>query len=211
MKKYISNLHYITQTHNSKSIAEIAESFLKAGGDWIQLRIKNESYEYIFEQAEILRKITLNYNAKLIINDYEEIAKEVNADGLHLGKTDKNIEEARNILGDSFIIGATANTFEDIIALSKTSADYIGLGPFRFTHTKEVLSPILGLDGYKNITKQMQSLSINIPIVAIGGIELNDISDLTNININNVAISSAITFADDIYDKTKLFLQQLKK
>lgn len=211
MKKYISTLHYITQNHNSKSIIEIAESFLKAGGDWIQLRIKNQSYEYIFEQAELLRKITLNYNAKLIINDYVEITKEIKADGLHLGKTDKNIDEARNLLGDSFIIGATANTFEDIIAISKTSADYIGLGPFRFTATKENLSPILGLDGYKNIINQMHSNSIKIPIVAIGGIVLNDIPELKNIEIDKVAISSAITFADDIYDKTKLFLQQLKK
>ena len=170
-----------------------------------------DSIEYILEQAKILRKVTLNYNAKLIINDYVEIAKEVDADGLHLGKTDKNIEEARNILGDSFIIGATANTFEDIIAVSKTSADYIGLGPFRFTQTKKVLSPILGLDGYKNIINQMYKNSINIPLVAIGGIEVKDISDLANIKINNVAISSAITFADDVYEKTKLFLQQLKK
>lgn len=85
------------------------------------------------------------------------------------------IAEARQILGKDFIIGGTANTFEDVQMHYQAGADYIGCGPFRFTTTKKNLSPILGLEGYKAIVSQMKTAGINLPIVAIGGITYDDI------------------------------------
>ena len=96
--------------------------------------------------------------------------KTINADGVHLGKNDMSIKEARNILGSNYIIGGTANTIEDIINIYQSGADYIGCGPFKFTTTKKKLSPIIGLNGYSNIISNMNKLHIDIPIVAIGGI-----------------------------------------
>ena len=93
----------------------------------------------------------------LVIDDYVDIAKELELDGVHLGKNDMNPIEARNILGGKPIIGVTANSYEDIECYSCVDIDYIGLGPYRFTTTKKNLSPILGIDKYKNIDVNSQS------------------------------------------------------
>ena len=103
-----------------------------------------------------------------------ELVKQIGADGVHLGKLDMPIKEARERLGKDFIIGGTANTFEDIRQHAADGADYIGCGPFRFTTTKQKLSPILGLDGYHSILTQMREKGITIPVVAIGGITRED-------------------------------------
>jgi thiamine-phosphate pyrophosphorylase len=150
----ISKLHYITQDLADHSHSALAEQACIAGVDWVQLRIKNKTFDDQVIIANETAEICQKYNAKLIINDNVKLAKEVNADGVHLGKTDMEPAEARRILGNDFIIGGTANTFEDIIRLVQSGVEYIGLGPFRFTSTKENLSPILGIEGYKNIMKK---------------------------------------------------------
>jgi thiamine-phosphate pyrophosphorylase len=107
-----------------------------------------------------------------------ELVRELRADGVHLGKNDMPIAAARQLLGPGFIIGGTANTFADVKAISEAGGDYVGCGPFRFTTTKEKLSPILGLDGYRHIVSRMLAEGICIPIVAIGGIEADDIQPI---------------------------------
>ena len=97
----------------------------------------------------------------------------------------------------AWIIGGTCNTFEDVIRRTCENVDYIGLGPLRYTSTKEQLSPILGLDGFKKIFKEMHGRSILTPIIGIGGIEQEDIFDLKNMGFYGVAIASAINNAED--------------
>ena len=135
--------------------------------------------------------------ATFIIDDRVELVRKLQADGVHLGKNDMPIAQARQILGEGFIIGGTANTFADIQAHWKAGADYIGCGPFRFTTTKEKLSPVLGLEGYREIVGQMRQAGINLPIVAIGGITADDITDLLQTGVTGIAISGAILRADD--------------
>jgi thiamine-phosphate pyrophosphorylase len=120
----------------------------------------------------------------------------VNATGVHLGKTDMPPAEARRILGDGFIIGGTANTFEDIRRLTDEGVDYIGLGPFRFTATKKNLSPILGLEGYKDILSRCRAAGIALPVLAIGGITVDDIPALMQTGVSGIAVSSAIRQAE---------------
>jgi thiamine-phosphate pyrophosphorylase len=108
--------------------------------------------------AKAVKEICNGYKATLIINDNVYLAQQIAADGVHLGLTDMGIPEARRILGTYKIIGATANTFEDINSCTKYS-DYIGLGPFQFTTTKQKLSPILGLEGYRSILKKKATAS----------------------------------------------------
>ena len=109
-----------------------------------------------------------------ILNDRVELAALIGADGVHLGKNDMSPMEARSILGPQAIIGGTANTFDDILRLIDESVDYIGLGPFRFTSTKKNLSPVLGIEGYAHIFQLCKEHNINIPIVAIGGLDKSD-------------------------------------
>ncbi len=117
----------------------------------------------------------------------------MDADGVHLGLSDMSVEEARLILGNTKIIGGTANTFEDVLQRTAENCDYIGLGPFQFTTTKQNLSPILGLEGYRTIIEKMKMKNINIPIYAIGGIVLENVESLMETGIHGIAVSSLIT------------------
>lgn len=191
----ISRLHYITQDIENLSHTQLAKETCEAGMNWIQLRVKEKSDDEYLQIAAAVKKICDSYNTTLIINDNVKIAKEINAHGVHLGKTDMHVREARKILGNNFVIGATANTFDDIKELSRENVDYLGLGPFRFTATKKKLSPVLGIEGYKKIMNECNANNISIPIIAIGGITNNDVPEIMETGVYGIAISSYITHA----------------
>ena len=186
-------IQYISQGNSYEEQYSAIEQVLDAGCTWLQLRYKNTSAREVLWLAAAVRKITESYNCKLIINDYPVIAKEVDADGIHLGLNDMPVVLARDIIGPDKIIGGTANTITDVLQRQSEGCDYIGLGPFRFTTTKEKLSPILGLEGYKTIMEQLKEKNITIPIVAIGGIEQKDIAAILQTGIYGVALSGLIT------------------
>ncbi|NJO87934.1 MAG: hypothetical protein HC831_02460 [Chloroflexia bacterium] len=146
----------------------------------------------MIKQSKEALKHANKYHAKLIINDSVEITKEIGAHGVHLGLKDRPVEEARGYLGNNFIIGGTANTFEDVEIQISKRVDYIGLGPFRFTSTKEKLSPIIGLEGYKKLYAKFKEQGFKTPIVAVGGIETDDIDQLIAVGLHGVAISTVL-------------------
>ena len=193
----IDQLHFISNQTNDLTHLESIKSALNAGCKWIQLRIKNQLPEEVLEQAVKAKKLCEQYHAKLIINDFPFIAKEVNAYGLHLGLNDMPITEARKIVGKEMMIGGTANTFEHILLRLEDGADYIGLGPFRFTSTKQNLSPVLGLTGFEKIMIQLSALEISVPVIAIGGIVPGDIPALVAIGIHGIAMSSALIHSEN--------------
>lgn len=205
----ISKLHYITQEVEGKTHAQLAEEACIAGVTWVQLRVKKKSYTEWKAIAIDTLAVCKKHHAKLIINDNVELAKEINADGVHLGKEDISTADARKLLGSNFIIGGTANTFEDI-KMHAPNVDYIGLGPFRFTSTKEKLSPILGIDGYEQIINKCRANNIAIPIIAIGGITSNDVPVLLNTGVYGIAMASAITFSKDKRETMQKFISQLE-
>lgn len=206
----ISKLHYITQSAPEFTHAQLAEQACKAGVDWVQLRVKNKSSEEWKQIAIETLAVCKKHNAKLIINDNVSLAKEIGADGVHLGKEDLSTLEARKILGNNFIIGGTANTFEDIKIHAAAKVDYIGLGPFRFTSTKEKLSPVLGIEGYKTILQKCKNENILIPIIAIGGIIENDVEEILNTGVYGVAVSGAITHSKNKNETISNFNSVLK-
>ena len=193
----MASLQFITHETEQFSYREGAFMALEAGCKWIQLRMKDVAVETVRQLAEELKKACENRHALLIIDDYVEVAREVKADGVHLGKNDMPIEEARKLLGEGFIIGGTANTFEDVKRHYEAGADYLGIGPFRFTTTKKNLSPVLGLEGYRNIKQQMIKADIILPAVAIGGITVEDIPAILATGIEGIAMSGAILQAHD--------------
>ena len=202
MKK-ISRVHFITNEDAAWSIDQQIEILVQGGVDWIQLRVKNDQ-EDIRDFAINAREICNQHNCKLIINDNVHLAKEIGADGVHLGKEDMPVSEARAILGEEAIIGATANTKEDIQKLMEESVDYIGLGPYRFTETKKSLAPVLGNSGLK----EMQLHELNIPVVVIGGVNSQDISAIVEAGAYGVAVSSVVAQSDNPLSEYKeLFFQ----
>jgi thiamine-phosphate pyrophosphorylase len=210
MNKNISHLHYITQDITGVSHQELMMQVCKAGADWVQLRIKNKPYGELLEIGLQASRICAEHQAKLIINDSVAVAMAVNADGVHLGKTDMDPREARQILGAQSIIGGTANTFDDIEKLVEAGVDYIGLGPYRFTSTKKNLSPILGLEGYRKILAQCREKEITIPVIAIGGIKQEDVKLLMNEGLYGIAVSSAINLAPVISAAVRYFKNEFE-
>jgi thiamine-phosphate pyrophosphorylase len=167
-----------------------------AGANWIQLRLKNEPFDVVLKTAKTAKEICGDHQVKLIINDFPEVAKQVGADGVHLGKEDICPLEARKILGWDKIIGGTANTLEDCQALLQKQVDYIGLGPFRFTTTKKNLSPVLGAEGYRELLANLIKNGNAVPVIAIGSITPADIPVLTQHGVHGVAISGWLTYSD---------------
>ena len=192
-----SKLHYISQQSASLTHIAAIHRALDAGCVWVQLRVKHEQETVVARYAEEAKKLCALYGAKLIINDFPLIAKAVEADGVHLGLQDMPIQAARDIVGESMVIGGTANTLEHIRQRTAEGADYVGLGPYSFTTTKEKLSPVLGLEGYAAVLQQLKAEGISIPIIAIGGLVAADVVALLQTGVHGVAVSGAITHATD--------------
>ena len=196
-------LQFITHFTDQYSYYDSARMALEGGCRWIQLRMKDATPDEIRPEAVRIQALCREYGATFIIDDHVELVKELHADGVHLGKKDMPIAEARQILGKDFIIGGTANTFEDVQMHYQAGADYIGCGPFRFTTTKKNLSPILGLEGYK-------AAGINLPIVAIGGITYDDIPSIMQTGVTGIALSGTILRAENPVVETHRILEAIQ-
>ncbi|MFI5149398.1 MAG: thiamine phosphate synthase [Bacteroidia bacterium] len=206
----IAKLHYITQDLPGHTHQDLTRLACKGGVSWVQLRMKNTEESHRPEIVKETFRICKEYGARLIINDYVFLAREFCTDGVHLGQTDIPVDEARKILGPSAIIGATANNWNDLKAMASTSANYIGLGPFRFTHTKKNLSPVLGSEGIESFIKQFRMIS-DLPVIAIGGIKVQDVEELIRAGVNGIAVSSAIGQDPQPEEAAKRFVLQLKQ
>ncbi|NOQ26599.1 MAG: thiamine phosphate synthase [Bacteroidales bacterium] len=206
----IESFQYITNQWSALSIIDQTEIVCSRGCKWVQLRIKDTNIEEWKDMALSVKSICKKYNAKFIINDNVQLAKEVEADGVHLGMNDLSPELAREILGSDAIIGGTANNFDQIQTLYKQKVDYIGLGPFRFTSTKKNLALILGIEGYKEIIKECENYNINIPIIGIGGITPNDISLILETGVYGIAASSIICNSSSPVEITNEIINKIK-
>jgi len=188
----ISSFHVLTIDHPNLTHIQQVKIACDAGANWIQLRCKNLSQEVWLETAYKVKSVCDNYNTTLIINDNISIAKAVDANGVHLGKEDNSISDARSILGNDKIIGYSCNSFSDIVFAKNEGANYVGLGPYRFTTTRNKLNPILGLDGIKQVMRDYLIQEYSLPVIAIGGINKIDVNPLLLNGVNGVAVSSAV-------------------
>lgn len=202
-------LQFITNGDNKIMIVEQVKEVLAGGCQWIQLRMKESSDEDIREVVNQIKPLCEQAGAFLIINDRVDLCKELGLGGVHLGKMDMLPSKARMELGAGPIIGVTANTIEDVIAVRSLDIDYIGIGPFRYTTTKKNLAPVLGVDGIKSIVDKMQEMEIELPTVAVGGIKADDVDALMETGVRGLAVSGAISNADNIVDETRKFIRLL--
>lgn len=199
-------IQFITHSNERYDHVEGAKLALQGGCRWVQLRMKDAMEIDFLRAAKKIRRLCDEYHATFILDDHVEWVGLTGADGVHLGKNDMPVDEARKMLGRNRIIGGTANTFEDVERLSRQGADYIGCGPFRFTTTKKNLSPVLGLEGYRSITAQMKAHDIQLPIVAIGGILHQDIPAIMQTGVTGIAVSGAILNAENPVEEMRLFI-----
>lgn len=179
-------------------VVSSAKMALEAGVKWVQFRCKQaESTQDLLEKAWAVRCLCHEYGAMMSVDDYVYLVDECKAEALHLGKEDMPIAEARRIVGPDVIIGGTAHNMEEIRAVAAAGADYIGLGPFRYTATKEKLAPLLGVDGYRTLLAQCRAEGITLPIYGIGGILPDDAESLRGTGLYGLAVSGALLQAKD--------------
>jgi len=193
----LPKLYYITQPIAGLTYSQQVEQVCQGGVRLIQLRIKNISEEEYMAIVLDVKLVTDRYQATLIVNDNITIACAANASGVHVGLHDISPPKARKLLLPRMLLGGTANTFERIQEIYPY-VDYIGLGPFRFTTTKQNLSPILGIEGYSRIMQQMREQGMTKPVYAIGGIEPEDICSILETGVHGIALSSTIAKAVSI-------------
>ena len=203
----MNNIQFITHKNQRFGYVEGAEMALRGDCKWVQLRMKDATDNKFLSIGRKIAALCRSYNATFLLDDRVHLVAELGADGVQLGKNDMPISEARRILGNQKIIGGTANTFADVQHLAAQGADYIGCGPFRYTPTKRNLAPILGLEGYRNILKQMQQAGISLPLIAIGGIVSTDIAALRDIGVSGIAVSGAVLEAADPIKKIKKLIE----
>lgn len=181
----------------NKDFYKCIEDALKGGVTTVQLREKNSSGREFLEKAYKLRLLTEKYNAMFIINDRVDIALLVDADGVHVGQSDISVLDARLLLGKEKIIGVSTRNINQALEAKSNGADYIGVGAIFATKTKYD-AKIINIDTLKSIKE-----AVDIPIVAIGGINLENRKQLKDCNIDGYAVVSSILGADDIYKETK--------
>ena len=203
-------LQFITHFTERYTYLDSAMMALEGGCRWIQLRMKDAGEAEIERVALQILPECRRRGAVFVIDDHVELALRVGADGVHLGKNDMPVDEARRLAGGNFIIGGTANTFEDVQRLAAQGADYIGCGPFRFTTTKKNLAPMLGIEGYKDILSRMKEHGITLPLVAIGGITRDDIPRLMAVGVSGIAISGSVLRAENPIEEMKNVIEMLE-
>lgn len=210
MKKYISKFHYLTQDLPDRSHAEQTEIACKAGANWVQYRCFSKTDEALIEELYQVASICDDWGATLILTDHYHLLDRVDAQGVHIEDLNADYKFIRETISDEKTLGASATSIEDIQKIYKTGAvDYIGCGPFSLTQTKPNDYPLLGLEGYRSIIRQMNELGISIPLLAVGGILPEDTQALMSTGIAGIAVSAAVNLAPEPGQVFKDFYKKL--
>jgi len=199
-------LYFVTdpRLHKGYSVLEQVELALQGGVRIVQIREKGlPATDYIRLASEAL-KLTRAHDAFLIINDAVEVVKETGADGLHLGQEDMLLAEARRTLGDDAVIGVSVKTMEEAVEAEKHGADYVAINGVFPTMTKEDLGYCPGLEAVTQIRR-----STRLPVIGIGGINLDNCRSVIEAGAHGVAVVTAITMSDDIPRTCRLFLERM--
>lgn len=205
MIKYVAPFHYLTQDLPGRTHAQQAEIACKAGANWIQYRCLTKNDEALINELNTIAMICDDWGATLIITDHFHLMGQVDVQGVHIENMKADLASVRRQIGEDKTLGASANSFEDIQhILSTGAADYIGCGPYKTTLTKPNAYPLLGIQGYRDIINRLVS-EINIPLLAVGGVQVDDVKPLIDTGVYGVAVSAAVNRAEDPVAAVKEF------
>jgi len=203
--EFEKKLYVITESGISKGRSNefVVKEAIKGGADIIQLREKQWDKNKIREEAIKLLKICRKNNVLFIVNDYVDVALEIGADGVHLGQSDMPISEARKICGNKLIIGLSTHSVEQAVKADKEDADYITIGPIFKTRSKDYT---IGTEIIKEILRRGKK-----PLIAIGGINNDNIDSVLGQGAKSVAVISAVVGADDVSKAARELVEKIKK
>lgn len=188
---------------SGRSNEEVLRAIISGGAKIVQYRDKEISKKEFYEEAKRLKNIANDAGVILIINDYVDVAKEIDADGVHLGQEDMLPNEARKILGNDKIIGVSTHNLDEAIKAEQDGATYINVGPIFKTNTKKNVTAPVGIEMFKLISNQ-----IKIPISVMGGINHNNIKQVVQAGAKIIAVVSAVVSSDDIAQAVKTLSTQ---
>jgi thiamine-phosphate pyrophosphorylase len=206
MKKYISKFHYLTQDLPNRSHVEQTEIACAAGANWLQYRCLTKTDAELIAEINQVANICDDWGATLILTNHMHLLDKVDAQGVHIEDFDADFKTIREAIGEDKTLGASATNIEALLRVQATGVvDYCGYGPFRHTDTKPNNKPLLGFQGYRQLQKQ----PIEIPVIAVGGITLNDVDTLIQTGIYGIAVSAAVNLALDPGAAVKEFYRKI--
>ncbi len=203
-------LQFITNSPTVAGTVLQARQALDGGCRWVQVRMKDAADSDVADAVREILPLCNSVGATLIVDDRVGLVASTGTHGVHLGQHDMSPCEARKLLGADKIIGFTVNNLEHAERTVTEPIDYIGMGPWRFTATKQKLAPVLGAEGIRRIISYLRAADVRVPIVAIGGITVDDIPAVLATGATGVAVSGEIAHAENPTHQTSLFLQSLK-
>jgi thiamine-phosphate pyrophosphorylase len=204
----ISGLYAIADSkfNPCTSLPQLVGKFLAGGCRLVQLRMKSEGIrpslwnDDVFEAAKEVMGFKKHYDFTFIINDYVDVAAELRADGVHVGKNDMPVEEIRRRVGERLLVGYSSHSLEEAIAAERAGADYVALGAIYPTRTKGPGHPVVGVETLRQVTQ-----TLNVPVVAIGGINRENYMNVYGAGASAAAMITALTTSGDIVSETKWF------
>jgi thiamine-phosphate pyrophosphorylase len=194
MKKYVSRFHYLTQDLPDRSHAAQVQMACESGANWIQYRCLTKPEDELIHEINEVAGICDDWGATLILTNHYHLLDKVDAQGVHIEDPEADLNAIRSVIGSDKTLGASATTITGLLKIQALGVvDYCGYGPFAYTETKPNNEPLLGFDGYRRLGK----FAIDIPVIAVGGIQLTDVEQLLNTGIFGIAVSSAVNLAVD--------------
>lgn len=208
--KYIEKLQYIT--HDFPHLSHVAQVQMacEAGAKWIQYRCLSKTDEELLTEINLIAEICDDWGTTLVVTDHIHLNGKADIQGFHIEDMEADFTILRKLVGDDITLGGSANTLENIIRLANEGADYAGFGPFAHTETKPNDLQVLGVEGYSVILKKLKALSVEIPILAVGGVKIADVESLMQIGIHGIAVSGAINLADDFIEAYQDFYDAVR-
>ena len=197
MQKFISQFHYLTQDFPHRSHLEQVNLACEAGAKWIQYRCLSRTDDEMLEELHPIASICDDWGTTLIITNHFHLVALADIQGVHIEDMNADLAAIRNIIGDDKTLGASANTFEQIINHIHNGADYIGCGPFGHTDTKPNQSAHWGVEGYQNMVEKLKAENLEIPLIVAGGVQLQNVTALINTGIYGVAVSAAVNLSEN--------------
>jgi thiamine-phosphate pyrophosphorylase len=206
MKKYISKFHYLTQDLPHRTHVEQAEIACSAGANWLQYRCLTKTDDELIDEINQIADICDEWGITLILTNHYHLLDKVDAQGVHIEDFDADFKAIREVIGEDKTLGGSATNIDALLHLQATGVvDYCGFGPFAHTDTKPNNSPLLGFEGYR----QLQKYNVEIPAIAVGGIQLTDVEHLLETGIYGIAVSAAVNKALDPGRALKEFYKKI--
>ena len=206
MKKYVSKLHYLTQDLPGRSHVQQVQMACGAGANWVQYRCMTKPEDELIDEINEVAEICDEWGATLIITNHYDLLHRVDAQGVHIEDFDADFVSIRKAVGEDKTLGASATNPDDLLKVQALGVvDYCGYGPFAHTDTKPNDYTLLGFEGYRKLEK----LPVNIPVIAVGGIQLQDVEHLLQTGIYGIAVSGAINLSADPAGMLKEFYRKI--